>query len=100
MKFGLSCDEYKFISEVLVVPLQTKNLRVFCFGSRARGSYGKFSDLDLMIEGKKNQATDELKSLVLEKISKSNFPYKVDLVFLEDFSPAYQDNYQKERLPW
>lgn len=100
MKFGLKPLEYNYIQETVIAPLAALNLKVFCFGSRARGTHSKFSDLDLMIEGTKTKNAEILKSKIEEVLSNGNFPLKVDLVFIDDFAQSYKDNYLNERKPW
>lgn len=98
MRFGLTADQYQFIHETAVIPLRRNGNEVYCFGSRARGDHRPFSDLDLMVEGKA-----EARSLVAkinEALSNSNFPFKVDLVLLEEFAASYVDSYKKDRTVW
>lgn len=100
MPFGLSENEYEFIIEKVVTPLQVSGADVWCFGSRANETHNKFSDLDLLIESKTAQLT-KLKSLISkirEDLEESNFPYKVDLVFFDDLATSYKDNVLSERV--
>ncbi len=96
MKFGLNSDQYKFIKSTIVDPLARHGARVFCYGSRARGDYRPFSDLDLMVE------SGDLVGLnlgeLMENIQKSNFPFKVDIVNYSDFAESYKQSYQKDKI--
>lgn len=95
MMFGLTPDEYRYILDTIVAPLEAKGARVFCYGSRARGDHQRFSDLDLMVE-----ATLDLTPLISrlqEQLSSSNFPYKVDLVELRHFADSYKPGYLQDR---
>ncbi len=96
MIFGLTAPEYDFMIENLVKPLNAVSCDVYIFGSRANLKHKKYSDIDVMIESDKR--VDVLVSEILEYFSKSNFPYKIDLVQLEDFSDTYIENYQKEKV--
>lgn len=100
MKFGLTQNEYEYITKKVVEPLVKSNVSLYCFGSRARNTFSKFSDLDLMIEGSVTESLRKQKSEIEEEISLGNFPYKVDLVFLQEFSSTYLDSYLKDRKPW
>jgi len=100
MKFGLSQVEYDFVTQTVVRPFKGIGLEVFCYGSRARGDFHKFSDLDLMIEGPSTQQAKILRSQIEENLSKSNFPYKVDLVFLDEFATSYKKNYFADKKTW
>ena len=98
MKLGLTEEEYLLLEEVLIEPLKKLGAKVWCFGSRATGKYAKYSDLDLLVEHP-NDISSEL-SLLEEKISDSNFPYKVDLIISKNLAQSYlrQVELQKVRL--
>lgn len=96
MKFGLTPEEWNFIDAILVQPLRLKNAKVYCYGSRARGDYKKFSDLDLMVES--DPAINLNLPAFHEKIQNSNFPYKVDLVHYSDFAEAYKNGYENDKV--
>lgn len=94
--FGLTKEQFNFIINHIVTPIENYGGKVYCFGSRARGDNQKYSDLDLMIECEKNLQSEigQLK----EFLSKSNFPLKVDLIQFSDFADSYQPGYQKEKI--
>lgn len=96
MKFGLTEDQYNYLLKNVITPLRSKHCELYCYGSRARGDYNKFSDLDLMIESEQDQASTV--ALIKEKLTKSNFPYKVDLVQLKDFAESYLASYKKDKI--
>lgn len=95
MKFGLSTENYRFIKSLLK-KLEEKGAKIFCFGSRARGDFRKFSDLDLMVEGDSNlsSAVGELEEIFEE----SDLPIKVDIVELRHFAKDYLEGYQKDKV--
>lgn len=95
MKFGLTSDQYNKIVQTIVQPLVKNGAKVYCYGSRARGDFKQFSDLDLMVESTSKEQLN-LGELI-ERIQNSNFPYKVDLVHISDFSENYKDSYLKDR---
>lgn len=100
MKFGLTKEEYDFIRTHVVEPLQKQNMTVWCFGSRARGDHNKFSDLDLMLEtidNRKGNTFDQDLGRIREFLTQSNFPYKVDIVMLSDFSDSYRSGYERDK---
>lgn len=97
MKFGLTAEELKFIEDTIARPLNALGLKVYCFGSRARGTHALYSDLDLMIEGPKDSKSQILKSQIEEILTNSNFPYKIDLVFFEDYALSYREGYLADR---
>jgi predicted nucleotidyltransferase len=96
MMFGLTNGEYDYIRATVVVPLENLGARVYCFGSRARGDHKKFSDLDLMAEA--DQDLSALIGELQERLTESDFPYKVDLVEFRHYAEAYQAGYQREKV--
>ena len=96
MKFGLSPQQIEFINKTVVDPLRKKGAVVYCYGSRARGDYKKFSDLDLMVESEDKKNLDLGK--LMEILQNSNFPYKVDIVHFSDFAESYKPSYQKDKI--
>lgn len=100
MRFGLTNEEYNFIQNNVIVPLQKYDTTVWCFGSRARGDYKKFSDLDLMLETSKagdGYAFIQEVGRIKDFLSASNFPYKVDIVILSDFAQSYRAGYERDK---
>ena len=92
--FGMSESEYDFILKSFVLPLKNKNLKVYFFGSRARGENKKYSDLDILLVNVGSQRT--LVSELIEQIELSNFPYKIDDVFDEDLAESYRTNVESD----
>jgi len=54
MKFGLSDKNWKIIEDILINPLNSSGVRVWLFGSRARGDYEEFSDADFLVSSPVN----------------------------------------------
>jgi uncharacterized protein len=99
MNFGLSADDHEILEELVLIPLSTVGANFWCFGSRARGDFSKFSDIDILVSPK-NAELESVLSLVREKIEQSNFPYKVDLVFEVDVAASYRKQVQAEKVLW
>jgi len=95
MKFGLSDQQYHFILEKVVKPIETLQGQVWCYGSRARGDHKPFSDLDLMVECQ--QDLTKPISQIQELLTESLFPFKVDLVQLRDFADSYKTGYEQDK---
>jgi predicted nucleotidyltransferase len=98
MKFGLTPSQYQYLLKNLVSILIEKGAKVYCFGSRARGDFTSFSDIDLMVESE-NDLSFEIGELK-EKMIKSNFPFKVDLVEKQKFSKNYLAQYDQDKTPF
>ncbi|RME15174.1 MAG: nucleotidyltransferase domain-containing protein [Bdellovibrio sp.] len=95
MKFGLSDDQYNYILKNVVEPLRKQGAEVWCFGSRARGDYQKFSDVDLMVVAEKDLT--QIIGETLEPLSKENFPLKVDLVVYDELAESFKPFYEDEK---
>lgn len=95
MKFGLTESQYRYIREVVVEPVRSLGASVWCYGSRSRGDHAPFSDLDLMIVSDKDLS--KVVCEISETLSKSNFPFKVDLVELSTFAASYKVNFEKDK---
>ena len=94
--FGLTNGECDYIRAAVVAPLENLGAWVYCFGSRARGDHKKFSDLDLMAES--DQDLSALIGELQERLTESDFPYKVDLVEFRHYAEAYKAGYQREKM--
>lgn len=97
--FGLTAEEYSYITLNVVEPLEELGAKAWCFGSRARGDFHPFSDLDIMIEAPSVDISHKLGE-IRETLSNSNFPYKVDIVLQSEFAESYKDGYLKDRQPF
>lgn len=101
MKFGLTQQQYEFISEYVVGPFSSLGIDVYVFSSRAKGTYSKFSDLDLLLShSSKSNEKRSLKSQIEERLIDSNFPYKVDIIFEEDLADSYRDDVISFKKKW
>lgn len=96
MNFGLSQDEFEFLNKELIVPLKSLGAQIWIFGSRARGDHKRYSDIDVMVSS--NKELNKLLSERKEFFENSNFPYKLDLVFWNEFADSYKDNFHKEKI--
>ncbi|MFW7382126.1 MAG: nucleotidyltransferase family protein [Oligoflexus sp.] len=96
MKFGISREHWSWFETEIVAPLKAHGAKVFLFGSRARGTHKKFSDLDILIESQ-----DDLSLLIgflSEKLEESNFPFKVDLVDARELANSYKKSVERDKV--
>ncbi len=73
--------------------------KIWLFGSRAKGSYKKNSDIDLVISSRSKKIKERLPHLRLD-IQDSNVPYLVDLVFWPEIAESFVKEVKKTRLPF
>ncbi|WP_297890511.1 nucleotidyltransferase domain-containing protein [Sulfurihydrogenibium sp.] len=69
-----------------------KKIEVILFGSRARGDYKYYSDIDLAIKGLGKKEILKIKDFVEE----STIPYFVDIVRYEDAPLKLRENIERE----
>lgn len=74
--YGLTDKELQYI--VASLRKNTKINQAVLYGSRAKGNFKPFSDVDIALFGEELSQKD-VKALLVE-INDSNFPYQVDLV--------------------
>jgi predicted nucleotidyltransferase len=96
MKFGLTEDQFQYIQKVVINPLNNQGATVWIFGSRARGDHEEFSDLDLMVDAKKDISASLGK--IQEILEGGNFPYKVDIVQRKDFAESYRESFERDKV--
>ncbi len=80
--FGLAEDEIKQISEIFV--LFPELFKVIIYGSRAKGNYKPYSDIDLTLVGN-NLSQKDLLNLVLQ-LDDLLLPYEFDVSLKEQIS--------------
>lgn len=96
MKLGLNEAEYTKLEEEVLKPLKAYGARIFAFGSRARGDHRAHSDIDIMVVSDEDLSRPI--SQIREKMEKSNFPYKVDIVSYSEFANSFKENYEIDKI--
>lgn len=76
MKFGLTQETYNLIKEVIK---NNPKYKFKIFGSRAKGTYKKTSDIDIAVFENVNKE-DEFK--IRNELDELEIIYKIDLVFI------------------
>lgn len=85
--FGLSEAHCHFLDELFKKHVGNTTCRICISGSRATGTFQKYSDIDLLIDCP--QITARVLSKIYEGLEEISFPYKVDLVDLRKLAPEY-----------
>lgn len=75
-------------------------LRVFLFGSRARGNARPFSDLDIALSAGDSPVPGGLTAQLSELFENSRIPFDVDLVDLHYAPPALRRAIEEEGTEW
>ena len=74
-----------------------KPVKVYLFGSRARGNNSPYSDVDIAFDSEVDIGKELL--ILREVIEESSLPYKVDLVDLKG-APYLRETVEKEGKRW
>lgn len=92
--FGLEDRHINFIKETLIKYIPNPNAKFYVFGSRAKGKYREYSDIDIAIDS--SDLTLDIKSKLESDFENSTFPYEVDILDLnnikEDFKNLIKDD--------
>jgi predicted nucleotidyltransferase len=94
--FGLESRHFEILQKLVFTPLKSKEgCKVWVFGSRARGDHQRFSDLDLLVEGK---VDPKILSKIREDLDNSSLPIKVDIVLDSALAESYRKSVEKDRV--
>ena len=92
----------QFISELKQLVLEHLDgiaVKVYLYGSRAKGNARSTSDIDIALLPKTSLPTGCM-SRLNEKIERSHIPYHVDIVNLNNTSESFKQAVSKEGKLW
>ena len=84
--FGLEDRHIKLILEIL--NKHAKNAKFYIFGSRARGDYSRYSDIDIAIDGA--GLNSDILSKINSEFDNSTMPYEVDVIDINSISSDFK----------
>ena len=94
--FGLSKETINDIVTIVKNNLgNTKNAKLYIFGSRATKNFRKYSDIDLLLAA--DEYDTEKLSSISDEFSDSDIPFCIDFVLGRDLYEAYSENINKEK---
>ncbi len=82
------------LESIIKVHATDQPYRVVLFGSRAKGTAKKYSDVDLALVGKRRMAADTAAALA-EALEDSDLPYTVDVVDFNQAQPTLRQQIEK-----
>lgn len=87
--FGLEEKYMNFLYALLKKYIPEENANFYVFGSRAKGIYKDYSDIDVAIDlfGKKIETSTVEK--IKSAFENSTFPYEVDVIDLNSISESF-----------
>jgi len=87
------------VRRIVLDVVSEKNVRVYLFGSWARGEATRLSDIDVAIDPQTTLARGTLAKL-RERLEESHVPYHVDVVDLTRTSPEFRQRVMTEGVLW
>ena len=84
---------------IVLIAALIPEAKIYLFGSRARGRFAQWSDIDLALDAGKrlpNVVVDEVKSV----LNNTNIPYKIDVVDLYFVTDEMKDSILQEGIVW
>ena len=87
------------IKNTVLQYFEDENVKIFLFGSSARGDHHRYSDIDIGILP--NNGYNKKKLILLrERLENMNIPYSVDLVDISKVSDVFKKKVMKEGKIW
>lgn len=93
MNHGLSSEDLAVIRQCF----GSDSNKVWLFGSRARGDYKRYSDIDLLMDPD-HEITSSRLSEIREALEESSLPFKVDLVRASELAEPYRNGVFRDRV--
>lgn len=94
--FGLEDRHLNFIKETLKKYVPNPDAKFYIFGSRAKGKYREYSDVDIAIDSP--DLTSIIKSKLELEFENSTFPYEVDIVDLNNIKENFKNQIQNDLI--
>lgn len=89
MRFGLEERHINFILEVLNKNIAWNGASFYIFGSRTRGDFKEYSDIDIAIDFAGKKAENSIIFKIKSDFENSTFPYEVDVVDLNSLDEKF-----------
>ncbi|MBR1424058.1 nucleotidyltransferase domain-containing protein [bacterium] len=89
-KFGLENRHLDFIKNTLNKYFKDFDACFYIFGSRSKGSFKEYSDVDIAIDNHNLKIDDHTISKIALEFENSTFPYEVDIVDLNAISDKFK----------
>lgn len=82
-----------FVKETILAEIP--NIEIFIFGSRTQGNALEYSDVDIALKDKEKISIDKILKLRV-KFENSTFPYKVDILDLNNVKDEFKKIIEKD----
>ena len=91
MKFGLEKRYLDYILQILRENIPQKDAKFYIFGSRAKGSFKEYSDIDIAVKLTDGKISADILGKILLVFSDSTLPYEVDVIDLNAIDEKFRD---------
>ena len=91
MKFGLEKRYLDYILQVLRENIPQKDAKFYIFGSRAKGNFKEYSDIDIAVKLTDGKISADILGKILLVFSDSTLPYEVDVIDLNAIDEKFRD---------
>jgi predicted nucleotidyltransferase len=99
MKYNIYEKSLNQVKKTVLDIFRGEDMQIILFGSRARGDFNKFSDIDIGILPK-NECNKKKLTILKEKLEDMNIPYKVEVVDISKVSQIFREKALKEGKIW
>lgn len=90
MKFGLEQRYIDSILQILHKHIHQKNAKFYIFGSRSKGNYKEYSDIDIAVELSNEKLSTDILGKILMEFNDSTLPYEVDVIDLNAIDEKFK----------
>ena len=98
MNITITDKERKIITDVLSAVLPD-DVKVYVFGSRAKGTSKKYADLDIALKSEESISQSLLDNLNI-RFEESLLPYKVDIIDLNNIDKDFYNEIESDLIPF
>jgi predicted nucleotidyltransferase len=88
-------DVRNILTDILRTHL-TNGEQVYVFGSRAKGTAGKYSDLDIAIDRPGTKLDFSTVCALKGDLEESDIPYRVDIIDMNAITPQFRESIQND----
>ncbi len=96
--FGLEDRYIESILTVLHKNIPQKDAKFYIFGSRSKGTYKEYSDIDIAVELPNEKLSADILGKILIEFSDSTLPYEVDIVDLNAIDKKFKNLIQESLI--
>ena len=89
--FGLETRHIEFILSTLRQYIPEKDVKFYIFGSRAKGTFKEYSDIDIAVDLNGKSIPESVLAKILSAFEDSTLPYEVDVVDLNAIDESFKN---------